>query len=64
MKTNRIVEERSPLSQPPSWDNSTLRSRLGDRPAPGVAIELLHALARDRVVTEPQRRRARGFRHR
>jgi hypothetical protein len=51
MRIDRTAQEPTPLTQPPSWDNSTLRNRLEARPAPGAELEALHALARERHQT-------------
>jgi hypothetical protein len=61
MRIDRTAQDTTPLTQPPSWDNSTLRNRLEDRPAPGAALEALHALARERdeAAVSPLRKRRR-----
>jgi hypothetical protein len=58
------IDRTKPEPGPPatkSWDNSTLRNRLQERPVPGAAIEALHALARERQepVAEAKRTRRR-----
>ncbi|MGZ5128252.1 MAG: hypothetical protein ACXWZU_10375 [Actinomycetota bacterium] len=63
MRKDRTVKEPGPPPTP-SWDNSTLRSRLEERPAPGAAVEALHRLARDRDVTVRSHARSRWFRRR
>jgi len=64
MRIDRTAPEATPLTQPPSWDNSTLRNRMGERPAPGAALDALHALAceRDEAAVSPVRTRRRRHR--
>ena len=63
MRNDRTMTEPGPAPTK-SWDNSTLRNRLEERPAPGAAIDALHALAREREVpaadAKRTRRRRRG----
>ena len=63
MRTDPSKREPGPAPTP-SWDNSTLRDRLEERPRPGAAIEALHQLARDRDVTIKTRERSGKHRRR
>ncbi|MEO8476463.1 MAG: hypothetical protein ABI572_05345 [Actinomycetota bacterium] len=63
MRMDRTVTEPKPPATP-SWDNSSLRNRLEQRPAPGAAVEALHALAQERETLAVQAKRSRRRRRR